>query len=745
MRTPGLSRRTLLLGSAAALALPVALRAQPGPALRAPACVAAPPVARREQVVDQLWGVSVPDPYRWMETESDPDWLPFLKGQTAYARAVLDRIAGLQGHRERLARWHSAGSSIAISYAVSAIQAGGDRIFYARNAEDGSGLQLWMRTEAERSERRLFAAPADAAGKRPSIDWWRASPDGRHVVLGMSEGGSENATARIIEVDSGRMLPDRLERAMLGFVSWLADSSGFFLTRFVEGRAPTDADYLSGCKVWLHRIGTDPASDVLVFAHDMPGVGESDRLLLEVQEQPGEDWVLGVSFYTTDVNPVFVARRSAVLAGKPDWRRVADHADLINHNRMSNAGVAVRGGRVLLLSNRDAPNGRILSIDPAAAELSAARVEVPEGEAVIHSFVAGPAGLAILDLDAGFNRLRLKPERGGIRSVPLPVEGTVLGLDPRSDGGWLVMATGWLDPPTAFLLPPGEPTVRTVAVEPPPAMAPRDMQAIRIMARARDGTMVPVSLIARRGLKRDGSHPMLMHVYGAARLPFEPKYDPALIAFVEAGGIVGVAHVRGGGEYGRRWSEAAFGDKKPVSYRDLIDCCEEVIRQGWTAPERLVITGASGAGMVLGMALTERPDLFAAVIPEVAVLNMLRFEFTPNGRGSQSPEMSVTTEQGFRNLLAIDGYANVRHGRAYPAVLLTHGANDIRVAPWMSAKMAAAVQHASTSARPVLLRIDFDAGHGVGTGAAAHVDLMADIQAFTFWQAGVPAFQPRPC
>jgi prolyl oligopeptidase len=744
MRTKGLSRRRVLMGSAA-LCLPGVLQAKPVAAPCEPSRVPPAPVARREPVVDRLWGVDVPDPYRWMETDSDPEWLPFLKGQTAHARAVLDRLPGRAAHRDRIARWSSAGSSIASSYAVSALQAGGDRVFFARHASDGSGLQIWMRTETDGSARQVFAAPAGADGKAPSIDWWRVSPDGRHVAVGLSEGGSENATARIVEVDSGRLLPDRLERAMLGFVSWLADSSGFFITRFAAGRKPTDGDYLSNCKVWLHRIGTDPSADVLAFAHDMPGVDEADRLLLEVAEQPGEDWVLGVAFYTTDVNPVFVADRAGVLAGKPQWRRIADRDELVNHNRMSNAGIAVLGGKVLLLSNKDAPNGRILSIDPAAPDLAGAQVAVPEGDVVIQSFLAGSGRLAILDLDAGFNRLRIKPAEGAIRPVPLPVEGTVLGLDTRPDGGVLVMATGWLDPPTALLLPPEGTAMRALGLEPPPAKVPEGMEALRIMARARDGSMVPVSLIARKGIARDGSHPMLMHVYGAARLPFDARYDPAFLAFVEAGGIVAVAHVRGGGEYGRRWAEAAYGERKPVSYRDLIDCCEAVIGEGWTSPERLAITGASGAGMVLGMALVERPDLFAAVIPEVATLNMLRFEFTANGRGSQAPDMSVTTEQGFRNLLAIDGYANVREGAAYPAVLLTHGANDIRVAPWMSAKMAAAVQHATRSGKPVLLRIDFDAGHGIGTGAAAHLELMADIQAFTFWQTGVPAFQPRPC
>lgn len=706
-------------------------------------CIAAPPVARRENVVDVLWGVPVPDPYRWMESAEDPDWLPFLNGQTTHARDLLDRIPGRVRHRQTLADWYARSPTLAFVPGVNPVQRAAGQFFYLRHPPGADGPALYMRSGKQ--ERPLFDAGGLFAGKSPTIDWWRVSPNGQFVVLGVSFGGGEDATAYTVSTSTSELLAATHSRAMLGCVSWLADSSGFFITRFVEGRKPVDTNYLSGSRVWLHRIDTDPREDILVLSHDMAGVQEDEKFLLEVVEQPGEDWVLGVSFYTTDVNPVFIASRSSVLAGEPVWRPVARRDDLINHNRMSNNGISVRGDRIWLLSNQDAPNGKLISVDAASADVSEARIELPESDRVLQSMFVSSHGIYLQELDAGYNQLRRIDLEGRVSQVELPIEGTILGFDAPRDADPVLVATGWLDPPAAFELRAGGSSLEPLNLEPQASRSTEAFDWLKTTAKARDGVQIPVSLVFRKGVVLDGANPMLMHVYGAARLTYEPRFDPALMAFIEAGGVVAVAHVRGGGEHGRRWSEAATGANKRISYYDLIDCCEALISQGWTQPGRLTITGASGAGMVLGMALTQRPDLFAAVIPEVATLNMLRFEFTANGRGGQSPDMSIFTPEGFRNVFAIDGYSHVEEGRAYPAVLLTHGLNDVRVAPWMSAKMAAALQWATSSGKPVLLKIDFNAGHGVGSAGETHIDHMADIQTFALWHSGIAQFQPAGC
>jgi len=737
-----MNRRHVLLG-AAALASSACRLTPAGQPASSWGCVAAPPVARRENVVDELWGVQVPDPYRWMENPEDPDWYPFLKGQTSHARQLLDRIPGRERHKQRLTHWHAKSPTLAIVSGVNPVQVAQDQYFFLRYPPSGAGAALYVKSG--KIERLIFDAGAIFAGKAPTIDWWRVSPNGQFVVVGVSFGGSEDATAYTVSTETAELLPGSHSRALLGCVSWLADSSGFFITRFVDGRKPTDPDYLSGSRVWLHRINTDPHEDVLVLQHDMAGVQEDERFILEVEEQPGEDWVLGVSFYITDVNPIFVASRSSLLAGAPSWRRVASREDLINHNRRTNSGIAVRGGRIWLLTNLDAPNGKLISVDIEAADMSEARTELAESDRVLQSFFVTSHGIYLQDLDAGYNLMRRIHPDGRVTDVSLPVEGTIIGFDVSREANPVLVATGWLDPPTAFRFQSDGSSLVELELEPIVGLSTAAFDWLRTKVTARDGVEIPVSIVYRKGIARDGASPMLMHVYGTARLPYEPRYDPALMAFLEAGGVVAVAHVRGGGEYGRSWSEAAAGAKKPVSYFDLIDCCEGLIAQGWTSRRRLTITGASGAGMVLGMALTQRPDLFAAVIPEVATLNMLRFEFTANGTGGQAADMSIYTPEGFRNVFAMDGYTHVERGKAYPAVLLTHGLNDVRVAPWMSTKMAAALQWATTSGEPVLLKIDCNAGHGVGSAGESHIEHMADIQAFALWQSGVDGFQPTDC
>jgi prolyl oligopeptidase len=305
-----------------------------------------------------------------------------------------------------------------------------------------------------------------------------------------------------------------------------------------------------------------------------------------------------------------------------------------------------------------------------------------------------------------------------------------------------VRMSGWTQPPRAMRFDPAEGRVADLELTPPSPLDLSGYEAVRLSATARDGTRVPLSLVMKRGLARDGSNPCLIEAYGAYGITLGPAFSSRWLAFLEQGGIMGTAHVRGGGEYGHAWHMGAFMASKPNSWRDLIACAEEAIRQGFTSPGRLAIQGGSAGGITVGRAMTERPDLFAAVISNVGINNPVRFEAGQNGSTNIQEFGSVATREGFAGLLAMDSYQAVSDGRTYPAMLLTTGINDPRVPSWQVGKMAARLQ-ASGSPNPVVMRVDEDAGHGSGSTLSQQASDLADHYAFVFWRAGHPGFQPR--
>jgi len=406
--------------------------------------------------------------------------------------------------------------------------------------------------------------------------------------------------------------------------------------------------------------------------------------------------------------------------------------------------VAVREDQLYLLTTRGAQNGMVLRTSAAAPALADAEVVVPEGPAVIEGIVAARDGLYLQDVDGGYGSLRVLETDEPARPVALPFEGTIeaLAATPRQAGVWFV-GTSWLLPRAVFRYDPVVGQVVKTGLTRPPDIDLSRFEAIRTHATARDGTRVPLSILAPRGLPRRGRAPALVDAHGAYQFVNAPDFDPRRIAFLEKGGVFAVAHVRGGGEYGRRWWKAGQKLQKPASWRDLIDCCEALVKLGFTGPGRLAIHGASAGGIAVGRALTERPDLFAAAISRVGVSNALRAEFSQSGPSSVAELGTVREADGFRGLLAMDAYHSVKDGLAYPAVLLTTGMSDPRVEPWQAAKLAARLQRASSSGRPVLLRVTFDAGHGLGSTRTQLDQEAADVYAFVLWRAAQPA-PPRP-
>lgn len=720
--------------STAALLLPGALaRAAQGPA--------GPPVARKEPVRESLWGEEIVDPYRWMENPKDAEWESFMKDQAAHARRTLDAIPGRKALYERVTQLSG---GVPIARVPQTTSKG--RLFYEMRAVGANQFKLYMREGVNGAER-LLIDPSTLRGPNDvhmSLDWWLASPEGRYVVYGLSPAGSENSVAQILDVDNNKILPERIDRTQYASPSWLPDSSGFFFNRLAEGVKVGAQDYYLDSVAWLHRIGTDPKQDMKVLSRGQyPGVTLDRTDFPAVSADPTSRSVVAIAVGgVRRENPLYTASLESVLANQPQWRKVCDIADEVT-------GFAFRGDELFLQTTRDTPNAKVLKTSLSAPDLARAATVVPSGQYVIEAIGVARDGLYVRDMDGGYSGLRRLANDGRLQTVKLPFDGSFdsMSTDTREDGAWL-LGTGWLLPFTVFRHDPAANTTVAVPLAPRASIDTTPYEAIRTFATARDGTKVPLSIVARKGLKRDGRNPVLVNAYGSYQIPMSPYFNARGIAFLEKGGVLAYAHVRGGGEYGKRRWKAGQKIAKPNTWRDLVDCCELLVKERWTSPKQLTIQGGSAGGITVGRAMTERPDLFTAVISNVGVSNALRAEFSQNGPPNIEEFGTVTERVGFLGLKQMDAYHAVRDAVRYPAMLLTTGMTDPRVEPWQAAKMAARLQSAVTSLQradrnPVLLRVDFDAGHGLGSTRQQADAERADEYSFALWRSEASGFQPK--
>ncbi len=710
---PLLARRQLLAGAAlagGAVLLPRLARAA-GRSL---------PVARVEPVIDRLWGDEIVDPYRWMENPADPAWLPWIRAQTDDARRTLD---ALPRHAPFLRRIGAlSGDTVQV---VNARAAGGI-LFFERRAVGAATYLLTARLADGREQVLLDPSTFGKGDEAASLDWWQPSPDGRHVVLGVSLGGSEAAAGYVVEAATGRLLADRLRDVPYAAPAWLPDGSGFFYNRFA-GRPEGDPNYYNDRSAWLHRIGTAQAADVGVVA-----AGLDSAITMTPISSPELQTGIGSAHVAllmregyTRAFSLYVTRRDALLAGRPAWRKICSADDGI-------ADLALSGAHLFMVATAGTERGRLLRLDAETGTLANATTLLPQGAAVIDELNAGVAGTWVTLNDGGEQRLAFQPAAGALRPVALPYTGWVqaIAVDPKS-GAALARVSGWLNPPTIFRAA-SEGGATDTGLQPRPALALDRWEVRRLFATAKDGTRVPVTVIAAKHAPRVA--PCLVHVYGAYQWPSQPVFDVRSLAWLEAGGTIATAHVRGGGEYGRAWHEGGMKATKPNSWRDLIACCETLVRAGYASAGSIAIVGGSAGGIAVTRAMEDRPELFGAVVSINGMANTLRAEFEPNGQPNVPEFGTVKEEAGYRALKAMDGYHGVAPGRRYPPVLLTTGLNDARVAPYNAAKMAARLRSAN-SGNVALLSVDMAGGHVANALARDRADReAADLYAFA-WAA----------
>ena len=700
-----------------------------------------PPVAPVTNVTDTYFGVTVSDPYRYMENLKDPEVAAWMKAQNDFTRSILDRIPG---RKPLFARIQELEDAVAARVA-SVRRLPNDRYFYLKRLPQDNTLKLYVRQGLTGKETLLVDPDSftKATGKPHAINYYEPSLDGKYVAYGISAAGSEVAIIHVLETATGKEMDKPIDRAQYDGVQWRPDGRSFFYNRLqkMEPGMP-NTDLYRKSRVYLHVIGADAEKEQPVFGFGISTLVElTPEDIPEISAPPNSKYVIGeIEHGTRRERTLYAAPLASVGRPKTPWRKICDVEDDVTD-------FAVKGSDIFLVTHKEAPRFKVIKTSLAKPNLATTQTVVPQKEAVITGMAAAHDGLYVRVHDGSVSRLLRVPYRTGKpERVKLPFEGS-LGLaatDQRRDGTLLWIST-WTRAGQVYAYAPRTKQITNTALQPLGRFdAPDDLESVEVEARSYDGAMIPLSIVYKRGTRLDGSNPTLLSGYGAYGFPRDPSFDPRLLAWIEQGGVFAVAHVRGGGEYGDEWYKAGYKLTKPNTWKDFNACAEYLIEHKYTSPQRLAGTGRSAGGILIGRAITERPDLFGAAIPIVGCLDMLRMETTPNGVQNIPEFGTVKTEDGFKALYEMSSYNHIVDGTKYPAVMVMTGINDPRVEPWQSAKTAARLQASTASGKPVLLRVDYEAGHGVGSTKKQSEEEMTDMWTFLFWQFSLPEFQPLP-
>jgi len=717
-------RLTALIPAVALLAVVAAPVPPPRPAVR--------------PVTETHFGVTVSDPYRYFENAKDPGLAAYFKAQSAYTRRVLDALPGRAALAKRIAALDNATESVAD------VQPVGETYFYRKRPAGANSTRLFARAIAGGPERLVFDPDrfARSAKQHYSIDYYSPSPHGRYVAIGISEGGSEKTVLRVVDGRTGALLPDVIERAIYIPPSWREDGRSFYYFRTPKARpnAPQSEKDTKGV-ARLHVLGRDPDRDPAIFGYGLTAripVAPEDAAGISVS--PRTRWAIAaVAHGVQNEVRLYAAPANAAVDAHAPWRMIADYADDVT------AAVAV--GDVLYVSaHKGAPRHRILAVNLHGGSLANARVAVPESSRVIEDVQLASDGVYLRDLEGGLSKLRrLTVGRdgspGALSEVALPFAGAVDGYatDPLTPGATFVLQS-WTESPRWYRGRPGA-AIADTGLRRKSGVDFSSIASREVLVTSADGTQVPLSIVMRKDTVLDDTHPTLVDGYGAYGIVIRPAFSATRLAWLERGGVFAECHPRGGGEYGEDWHFGAHIATKQRTVDDFIACARYLIDQQYTQPAKLAGEGTSAGGVTIGNAIVQHPELWAAALDVVGDTNPVRDEFAEGGPANIPEFGSIANKTGWDALYATDPYVHVKDGAAYPAVLAVTGANDPRVAPWIVGKFAARLQAATSSGKPVLLRVDYDAGHGFLNSSRTQAQLLTtDEYSFLFWQLGDAAF-----
>jgi prolyl oligopeptidase len=687
--------------------------------------IGAPLVAAtpRQPVSDSYHGVTVVEAYRWLENFDDPEVRAWNEAQNRYSRAVLDTIAARGPIGERLRALYTA-----ISADHDRLRRRGRTLFAIKNQPPKEQpLLVTLASADDPASERVVLDPnqLDPTGAT-TIDFYQPSLDGRLVAISLSQNGSEEGTLHFYEVATGRELGDLIPRVTYptagGSVAWSADAAGVYYTRYPCGdeRPPEDRNFYQ--QVYYHRLGTPTESDTYVIGADFPRIAEVELHTTE------DGRYLLASVANGDGGEYMHFLRDPVGA----WAQITRFEDEVTRAEFG------LDDRLYLLSRYGAPRGKILRIPLAAPDLARAEAIVPERDATIENFAPTATRLYVTELEGGPSQVRVYDLAGHDAGLlPISPVSAVWQIEHVQGDEVLLRISSFTAPPAWYRFEPAEEEpARTALVMTTPADF-SGVEVVREFATSRDGTKVPISIMRRKGIALHGDNPTILRGYGGFGISLSPYVDPSVSVWLDHRGVYAIANLRGGGEYGEDWHRAGNLTNKQNVFDDFLACAEHLIARGYTGPARLAIMGRSNGGLLMGAALTQRPDLFRAVVAFVGVYDMLRIELDPNGAFNVTEFGTVTDPEHFKALYAYSPYHRVADGAAYPAVLFITGDNDGRSNPAHSRKMTARLQAASSSGLPVLLRTSASAGHGMGTSLNERIAEEADVYAFLFDQLGV--------
>ncbi|HEY0112754.1 MAG TPA: prolyl oligopeptidase family serine peptidase [Allosphingosinicella sp.] len=677
------------------------------------------PVSERQNIVENQFGVQVADPYRWLEDDVrvNPKVRQWVAEQNALTESYLATLPAKPHFQQRMTQL--------FSYERIGIPTRkGGRYFYGRN----TGLQnqnvLYVRDGLNGAPRMLIDPNTWSDDGATALAEWEPSRDGKRLLYSIQEGGTDWRIVRVLDVDSGKTLPDEVKWVKFSSLDWAKDGSGFFYSRFPEPKA--EQQFQSGSEnhnIYFHKLGTPQSQDRLIFQRvDQPKllnfleVSDDGRWLVVTSSQGGETNEVSV----VDLQQPGATPRRLVSGFESSWSYVGNV-----------------GSTFYWITDAGAARQKIVATDISRSGFEH-RTIVPEDEATLGSAsIVGGQLIASYLVHAKTEVRTFALDGRRLGAVTLPGIGSAGGFSGDADDPETFFSFTSFNVPAAVYRYDARTGQTSVWAEPRVPFTPADFTVEQRFYRSKDGTRIPLFLVYRKGLDLSKPRPTLLYGYGGFNSSLTPSFSSTNLAWVEQGGVYAAANLRGGGEYGKAWHDAGRLANKQNVFDDFIAAAEYMIRERITAPEKLAIYGRSNGGLLVGAVVNQRPELFGAALPAVGVMDMLRFNRWTAGRYWVSDYGQPDRDADFRTLWAYSPYHNIRSGRDYPAILVTTADTDDRVVPGHSFKYTAALQAANTGPQPKLIRIETRAGHGSGKPTEKIIDEFSDMWAFIAHHTGL--------